>query len=184
MQFCDRLTISSAGQRRSSEMSRTSAAHTLIVLSVERLPPPFSSTLTFEQGVANKPRILQWAHGHTGEGTVLIDSKKALTDVQAKFPEREARTDGEVPPAREAEREALTDGEMAPAREAERDELTEGEMGPARDAETDDDALREAETLREPDTLAPKVGDRVAEGKRDAEPLRLAVGDSPAWHCT
>ena len=69
-------------------------------------------------------------------------------------------------------------------REAERDELTEGEMGPARDAETDDDALREAETLREPDTLAPKVGDRGAEGKRDAEPLRLAVGDSPAWHCT
>ena len=71
------------------------------------------------------------------------------------------------------EREALTEGEPAP---------------PERDTErvalTDDEATREAETLRDADVLAPNDDDGDAVGERDAERLRLAVGDSPAWHCT
>ena len=109
-------------------------------------------------------------------------------------PVREALTDGEVRPAREAERVALADGEPTPPereteREAEREALTEGETAPPeRDAErvalTDDEDAREAETLRDADVLAPNDDDGDAVGERDAERLRLAVGDSPAWHCT
>ena len=35
--------------------------------------------------------ILQWAHGHTGEGTILITNEKELDALKAKFPHREAR---------------------------------------------------------------------------------------------
>lgn len=38
-----------------------------------------------------KPFILQWSHGHTGDGTILIKDKKMLIDLQQKFPHREAR---------------------------------------------------------------------------------------------
>jgi hypothetical protein len=44
------------------------------------------------------PFIIQWAHGHTGDGTILIPggttnarSKKILTDLEKKFPDRECR---------------------------------------------------------------------------------------------
>lgn len=43
------------------------------------------------EGIANKPRILQWAHGHTGDGTILISSEAELAALQKKFPERPAR---------------------------------------------------------------------------------------------
>ena len=35
--------------------------------------------------------ILQWAHSHTGDGTLLIQNEKDLTDLQKAFPNREAR---------------------------------------------------------------------------------------------
>ncbi len=35
--------------------------------------------------------ILQWAHGHTGEGTVLVRNEKELSALKEKFPKREAR---------------------------------------------------------------------------------------------
>ncbi len=35
--------------------------------------------------------VLQWAHSHTGEGTFLINQEKDLTEIKAKFPNREAR---------------------------------------------------------------------------------------------
>jgi len=38
-----------------------------------------------------KPFVIQWAHSHTGDGTILVDSAKVLKDTQTKFPEREAR---------------------------------------------------------------------------------------------
>jgi hypothetical protein len=37
------------------------------------------------------PFILQWAHGHTGGGTVLITTPQELTTIQTKFPERLTR---------------------------------------------------------------------------------------------
>ena len=38
-----------------------------------------------------KAIVIQWAHGHTGDGTILVDAEKKLADLQAKFPERMAR---------------------------------------------------------------------------------------------
>ncbi len=35
--------------------------------------------------------VIQWAHGHTGDGTVLIRSEEELTALQHKFPERRCR---------------------------------------------------------------------------------------------
>lgn len=46
-----------------------------------------ASAITFEE----KPLIIQWAHGHTGSGTTLINDKKTLELIQKKFPERLAR---------------------------------------------------------------------------------------------
>ncbi len=37
------------------------------------------------------PFILQWSHGHTGYGTILIQNEKDLNDLKEKFPYREAR---------------------------------------------------------------------------------------------
>ncbi len=38
-----------------------------------------------------EPVVLQWAHGHTGDGTILINSEKILADISQKFPDRIAR---------------------------------------------------------------------------------------------
>jgi predicted ATP-grasp superfamily ATP-dependent carboligase len=38
-----------------------------------------------------EPLIVQWAHGHTGDSTVLINSAEELKVLQEKFPERLAR---------------------------------------------------------------------------------------------
>jgi hypothetical protein len=38
-----------------------------------------------------EPFILQWAHGHTGGGTVLVSSEAELKAIQTKFPYRMAR---------------------------------------------------------------------------------------------
>lgn len=35
--------------------------------------------------------ILQWAHGHTGSGTILISNENELIELKNKFPNREAR---------------------------------------------------------------------------------------------
>lgn len=40
----------------------------------------------------NKPFILQFNRSHTGSGTILMESKKQLQELQKKFPEREVRT--------------------------------------------------------------------------------------------
>lgn len=42
------------------------------------------------------PFIVQWGHGHTGSGTVLISSQADLTAIQARFPERMARVSAYV----------------------------------------------------------------------------------------
>ena len=39
----------------------------------------------------NEPFIVQWAHGHTGDGTMLIRTCDELSTLQEKFPERMAR---------------------------------------------------------------------------------------------
>lgn len=39
----------------------------------------------------NEEIVLQWAHGHTGEGTILVKSTEELEKIKAKFSERLAR---------------------------------------------------------------------------------------------
>jgi len=38
-----------------------------------------------------EPFIIQWAHGHTGTGTILIESEEQLRTIKSKFPERITR---------------------------------------------------------------------------------------------
>lgn len=42
-------------------------------------------------GKTETPFIVQWAHGHTGDGTMLVRSADDLKAIQEKFPERMAR---------------------------------------------------------------------------------------------
>ncbi len=39
----------------------------------------------------NDPFIIQWSHGHTGDGTILVKTREQLASIQEKFPERMAR---------------------------------------------------------------------------------------------
>ena len=39
-----------------------------------------------------EPRIIQWAHGHTGGGTILVSTEAELAALRDKFPERPARS--------------------------------------------------------------------------------------------
>jgi predicted ATP-grasp superfamily ATP-dependent carboligase len=58
---------------------------------LESLLPPHSILETKNITWDKKPFILQWSHGHTGDGTILIQNEKALDEIKAKFPHREAR---------------------------------------------------------------------------------------------
>jgi hypothetical protein len=53
--------------------------------------PPHAAKLAKHIVWKNDPFILQWAHGHTGDGTVLIRKPEELAALQEKFPERMAR---------------------------------------------------------------------------------------------
>lgn len=55
------------------------------------LLPPHSITFTKDVMWQKKPFILQWSHGHTGGGTVLVRNANELKFLQDKFPHREAR---------------------------------------------------------------------------------------------
>ncbi|MES2216157.1 MAG: hypothetical protein V4481_02580 [Patescibacteria group bacterium] len=56
----------------------------------EWLPP--HKIQTAKEIIWNKePVIIQWAHGHTGDSTILINTPQELKAVQEKFPERLAR---------------------------------------------------------------------------------------------
>jgi hypothetical protein len=53
--------------------------------------PPHTIKLAKLINWKNMPFIIQWAHGHTGDGTILIKDRENLDAIQAKFPERMAR---------------------------------------------------------------------------------------------
>ena len=53
--------------------------------------PRFEITTVREVNWKNEPFILQFNRAHTGTGTVLIQSKKELEDIQNKFPNRAVR---------------------------------------------------------------------------------------------
>ncbi|MEK7641450.1 MAG: ATP-grasp domain-containing protein [Patescibacteria group bacterium] len=53
--------------------------------------PPHTITPTKKLSWNGEPFVLQWAHGHTGGGTILVNSEAQLTSLQEKFPNRMAR---------------------------------------------------------------------------------------------
>ena len=53
--------------------------------------PPHSISLAKNLKWSNQPIVVQWAHGHTGDGTILVNSQREIDTIQAKFPERLAR---------------------------------------------------------------------------------------------
>ena len=55
------------------------------------LLPPHSISQIKDIVWNKKPFILQWSHGHTGDGTLLIQNEKDLSVFKEKFPYREAR---------------------------------------------------------------------------------------------
>lgn len=58
---------------------------------MESLLPPHKIAVCNNIVWEKKPCMLQWAHSHTGDGTLLIQNEKDLSFVQSKFPLREAR---------------------------------------------------------------------------------------------
>ncbi len=53
--------------------------------------PSYSIGTTKEIKWKKEPFVVQWAHGHTGDGTILINSPEELRTIQEKFPDRVAR---------------------------------------------------------------------------------------------
>ncbi len=53
--------------------------------------PPHTTKIAKLITWKNEPFIIQWAHGHTGDGTILIKNHEELSALQEKFPERMAR---------------------------------------------------------------------------------------------
>jgi predicted ATP-grasp superfamily ATP-dependent carboligase len=53
--------------------------------------PPHAILPTKKLTWMGEPFVLQWAHGHTGGGTILVNSEEQLKDIQSKFPFRMAR---------------------------------------------------------------------------------------------
>ncbi|MGC9605492.1 MAG: hypothetical protein ABSF56_01920 [Minisyncoccia bacterium] len=52
-----------------------------------------SHRIQFMKSVAwnGEPFVVQWAHGHTGAGTILVNSEAELNSLKEKFPERRSR---------------------------------------------------------------------------------------------
>jgi ATP-grasp domain len=57
----------------------------------EKYLPPHSLKLAKDIKWEKKPLVIQWAHSHTGLGTMVINSADELRTIQEKFPERMAR---------------------------------------------------------------------------------------------
>lgn len=55
------------------------------------LLPPHSISTIKDIEWNDKPFIIQWSHGHTGEGTQLIKSESELATLKNKFPQRQAK---------------------------------------------------------------------------------------------
>jgi predicted ATP-grasp superfamily ATP-dependent carboligase len=55
------------------------------------LLPPHSISQVKDIKWNSKVMILQWSHGHTGDGTLLIKSEEDLNIIKTKFPDRDAR---------------------------------------------------------------------------------------------
>jgi predicted ATP-grasp superfamily ATP-dependent carboligase len=59
-------------------------------IGVKYLPPHKIMTVE-EIVIGEEPLIIQWAHGHSGDGTILIKTTQELNELKKKFPERPVR---------------------------------------------------------------------------------------------
>ena len=59
--------------------------------------PKYKITICKKLSWGNKKFILQFNRSHTGSGTMLIENKKQLAEIQKKFPQREVRVAEYVP---------------------------------------------------------------------------------------
>jgi predicted ATP-grasp superfamily ATP-dependent carboligase len=55
------------------------------------LLPPNKVSIINDIVWGDKPIVIQWSHGHTGDGTVLVANESDLNALKEKFPYREAR---------------------------------------------------------------------------------------------
>ena len=53
--------------------------------------PPYTIAAAKDLIWKKEPMIIQWAHGHTGDGTILVNNATELQALQQKFPDRVAR---------------------------------------------------------------------------------------------
>jgi len=60
-------------------------------LGTKYLPPHGSKLAKMITWKNSGPIVIQWAHGHTGDGTILVKAPEELRAIQEKFPERMAR---------------------------------------------------------------------------------------------
>ncbi len=58
---------------------------------VKKYLPPHKIDILKNLQFSGEPFVLQFNHGHTGNGTILIKSKKQLANLIKKFPDRPAR---------------------------------------------------------------------------------------------
>ncbi len=65
-------------------------------LGMKYLPPHAVKVAKLITWKGENPFIIQWNHGHTGDGTMLIKTFDDLRAIQEKFPERIARISGFV----------------------------------------------------------------------------------------
>jgi len=66
-------------------------------LGTKYLPPHAVKVARMITWKGENPFIMQWNHGHTGDGTMLIKTFDDLRAIQEKFPERMARVSAFVP---------------------------------------------------------------------------------------
>ncbi|MDB5259512.1 MAG: hypothetical protein JWO73_720 [Candidatus Taylorbacteria bacterium] len=63
------------------------------ILQTKHIKPTYRNTSGELDAVKDEfiPFIIQWAHSHTGDGTILVTNEKQLQEIQQKFPDRDAR---------------------------------------------------------------------------------------------
>ncbi len=74
-----------------SEKVENKISQVLWLGSLEKFLP--AHRLEFAKNIewTGTPFVLQWAHGHTGGGTILVQNDVQLAELKTKFPERRAR---------------------------------------------------------------------------------------------
>lgn len=74
-----------------SEKVENKISQSLWLNELSSLLPTHKIQTVKDTGWNNEAFIIQWSHGHTGDGTILVQNEKTLTDLKNKFPHRECK---------------------------------------------------------------------------------------------